>query len=512
MSKKFHISGFRHAARSGLNVMIGTRKSRLLCLAASVVLVAVSATAAALVVDKDNSVDAADAQTVVDIRFLNTQSGNGLDFLGNESNLIKTKDDKYVLIDTGDESSEIRRRIKAELDKYQNNGTSGKVTIDYLIISHLDKDHYGNAVSLINNDNITVKNVVVKREGTFAKYSSSKDTAYDNIVTATKKEKANLYTNSVSHKVGGSEVQNYSKYHHMSEEGVGNAVLTVGSYLKLYFYNTTDVFVDKTCTKGYIFRFTAKTDGDYKYLKNSSGQYFRLNTVGVTYPTGIKYESSSSMVKGGSGLESYYYAYLYTEDDGSYKQFYTCRSNPNSYGVLAEITTNVGNKYVYFPNDLDNYAYDLKPAKTNVTYYSSKSGKNVTLNNHNVYGNGAGKVYQSTKRDDFLNNKLVSNQNKIYSETKVALEIKDKLGDNLSNLVIYEIAHHGSNNAKDAMDILNINRPNMYAVNNRKTNLGGGGDIISRQTYYHALGNIKAENKMWSGQNDNGVYLSLIHI
>lgn len=504
MSKKFRISG--------LNKMIGIRRNRLLCLMASVVLVTASAVTAALVVNKDTSfADTNNVESVVDIRFLNTQNGDGLAAeYGGESNLIVTKDKKYVLIDTGQTDKENRRRIKAELDKYQNNGVSGKVTIDYLIISHLDVDHYGNAATLINNDNITVKNVVIKREGTFAKYSSSKDTAYDNIVSAVKSEKANLYTNSVSHKVGGSEVQNYSKYHHMNQEGVGNAVLSVGNYLKLYFYNTTDVFSGKTCTSGYKFKFTASTDtSSYKFTKDSKGRYYRINNKAGTFPN-FTYEYASKLEDGGSGFDSYYYAYNNTNDDGSYKKVVTCLSNPNAYGVLAEVITDAGNKYVYFPNDLDNYAYDLKPTKTDVTYYSSKSGKNVTSSNRQVYGNGVGKVYKGTSMSDLVNNNLAANQNKTPSETKVALEIADKLGSNLSDLVIYQISHHGSNNAPDAINILNANRPDIYAINNRKSNVGNGNDIISRKTYYYALGNVKAANKMFSGyKKGNGVYCAI---
>ena len=515
MSKKFRIDGFRYAIVSGLNRMVGTRRSRLLCLVTSVVLVVMSAATVALVMNKEASfADTDSAQSVVDIRFLNTQSGGGFEnadeYSGNESNLIKTKDNKYVLIDTGNKDKEIRRRIKAELDKYQNDGVSGKVTIDYLIISHLDQDHYGNAVALINNDNIAVKNVVVKREGVLAGYSSSKDTAFDSIVSATKSEKAKLYTNAVSHKVDGSEVQSYSEYHPMNEEGVGGAVLSVGNYLKLYFYNTTDVFSGKTCTSGYKFKFTANTDtSEYKFVKDSKNRYYRINNKANNFPD-FTYEYATALEDGGAGFGSYYYAFKVTNNDGTDRKVVTCLSNPNAYGILAEVITDAGNKYAYFPNDLDNYAYDLKPTKTNVTYYSSRSGKNVTANNLQVTGNGVGKVYKGTSMSDLVNNNLTANQNKTPSETKVALEIADKLGSNLSNLVIYQISHHGSNNASDAINILNVNRPDIYAINNRKSNVGNGDNVISRKTYYYALGNVRAENKMYSGyKNGNGVYCAI---
>ena len=37
----------------------------------------------------------------------------------------------------------------------------------------------------------------------------------------------------------------------MNTEGTGNAAISVGKYLKLYFYNTTNVYSGKTCVSGY---------------------------------------------------------------------------------------------------------------------------------------------------------------------------------------------------------------------------------------------------------------------
>lgn len=512
MDKKFHIMGLRHCFVSGMQQRIGVVGTRFLWVAAMMGLLTVAVFLIVFVFGKDSSfADDANTESVVDIRFLNTQNGDGLaSEYGGESNLIKTKDNKYVLIDTGNEDQGIRKRIKKALDDYQQK-SNGTVTIDYLIISHLDQDHHGNATELINNKNIEVKNVVVKREGTLADVQSSKGTVFDDIIRAARKEGADIYSNAYSHKVDGKAVSDYGKkYHRVNTEGTGDAVIQVGNYLTLYFYNTTDVFSGKTCTKGYKFKFTANTDtSSYKFLKDSKGRYYRINNTAGTFPN-FTYEYSNTLESGPAGFNSYYYAFNHTEDDGSYKQSYTCLSNANSYGILAEIKTDAANKYVYFPNDLDNYGYDLKPTTTDVTYYSSRSGKNVTVNNHQVYGNGVGKVYKGHTLSDLVNNNLTANQNKTYSETKVAYEIADKLGSDLSNLVIYQISHHGSNNAPDAMDILNINRSNMYAINNRKSNVGNGDNIISRKTYYYALGNVNASNKLYSGYNKgNGVYCAI---
>ena len=504
MNGAFHIGGFRHTFLRYVNTVIGLHRSRLLWSIVGVLVFGFAISSVLMVHHDDSFADVTDGQSVVDFRFLNTQTGDGFDngegYSANESNLIVTKDNKYVLIDTGNNDQGIRKRIKAELNKYQNGGSNGNVVIDYLIISHLDYDHYGNAVELIANTSITVKNVVVKREGAFSGVVASKKDAYDNIVRAAKTEKANLYTNTSTYQVDGSAVKDYSKYHLLNKEGVGNAVLSVGSYLTLYLYNTTDVFSGKTCTEGYRFKFTSNVDGDYAFMKDSKGRYYRINNTSSSYPN-WSYEYSNKLTAGGTDFATYYYAY------NTNKKAYSCLSNANSYGVLAEVKTNTKNKYVYFPNDMDNYGYGLEPTKTNVTYYSSKSGKDVTKSNHQVYGNGVGKLYKGSTMSDLVNNNLTANQNKTYSETKVALEIADKLGSNLSDLVIYQVSHHGSNNAPDAINILNINRSDMMTVNNRNINIKSGSDVVSRRTHYYTLSNTK---KWHTGYNKgNGVYCAI---
>lgn len=64
--------------------------------------------------------------------------------------ILISNNDKYIMIDTGEESlsSEI-------LSYFRNNNIT---TLDYLIITHFDKDHVGSASSVI--DNINVLNVL----------------------------------------------------------------------------------------------------------------------------------------------------------------------------------------------------------------------------------------------------------------------------------------------------------------------------------------------------------------
>lgn len=69
---------------------------------------------------------------------------------GKADAILISNNDKYIMIDTGEESlsSEI-------LSYFRNNNIT---TLDYLIITHFDKDHVGSASSVI--DNINVLNVL----------------------------------------------------------------------------------------------------------------------------------------------------------------------------------------------------------------------------------------------------------------------------------------------------------------------------------------------------------------
>ena len=64
--------------------------------------------------------------------------------------ILISNNEKYIMIDTGEES--LNSKILAHL---KNNGIT---KLDYLIITHFDKDHVGSASSLI--DNIEIENVL----------------------------------------------------------------------------------------------------------------------------------------------------------------------------------------------------------------------------------------------------------------------------------------------------------------------------------------------------------------
>ena len=69
---------------------------------------------------------------------------------GKADSVLISNNDKYILIDTGEDN------LSDEILTYLKNNNITK--IDYLIITHFDKDHVGSASSII--DNIEVENVL----------------------------------------------------------------------------------------------------------------------------------------------------------------------------------------------------------------------------------------------------------------------------------------------------------------------------------------------------------------
>ena len=146
MQKSFRLSGLK----SWLN------RSRRVFVFATILIIAATVGVVFAVRAKRNAsfaVDLPSASNMVEVHFLNTSSSNSsittTGYNGNESIIMKTYDNKYVLLDTANRNSEILQVIYDGLHEMQ--GTT-KVTIDYLIISHFHGDHVGNAVkALLHN-------------------------------------------------------------------------------------------------------------------------------------------------------------------------------------------------------------------------------------------------------------------------------------------------------------------------------------------------------------------------
>lgn len=450
-----------------------------------------------------------DQEKVVEIRFLNTQTnaalgtdanGKAITYNGDEANLIKTKDDKYVLIDTGilneREGFGAKKIIYDALYDWQNGGENGKVTIDYLIISHMHSDHFGNAVNIINDANFQVNNLIIK-------FGNAQYSKYDEIVNAAKAKDMNIYSNAPTNR---NQMNNYAKYTTLNTEGYS---IQVGDYLKLFFYNTEKVYSE--CVKGYHLDWYLYLEENGKsniknITKNEKNKYLQYNNINSTYPNNINYSFTDTLINAEeNGFNKYFYASFIKGSNGEYELASSCEENANSYGILAEIKFGPNaddNKYAYFTNDLDNSGYDIKPTTTNVEYYDKNS--NLQTKSVKVYGQGRDVLYEKPDLN-LVKNGTIQTKNFAYSESKVSLEIADKLGDDLSKLVIYQQSHHGINNAPDALERLNINRAEVYAIANRRNDFNHGYTRYSF-SFQRSKQYLEETTQMFTGLSDNGVH------
>ena len=76
----------------------------------------------------------------------------------------------------------------------------------------------------------------------------------------------------------------------------------------------------------------------------------------------------------------------------------------------------------------------------------------------------------------------------------------------LQNIVIYQQSHHGFNNAKDAIDILGLNRSDIYAVASAGGTFTKSNALLRSVSYNYSLSNVPEDHKFDSANEQNGVY------
>lgn len=433
--------------------------------------------------------DTSDPQEVVSVTFPNIYNNKVTDRDGQAPGnaiILKTMDNKYALMDTGPSTANIRTVIYDSLKGLQG---VDNVILDYLIISHLDGDHYGNANAFMNDPNITIKNIVFKHEI----YSNdSKESVFRSLAQTAANNHINIITSGDEGAVGYLATLGVTDYTRLSE----GMVINVGDYLKLDFYNTSSVYDGKTCATGLKLAWTASTTTSSLY-RNAAGEYVYFDGSEYQFDDG-GYDISSSRFpnskvtfhttttpvqkEGGSGMNRYFYAY----NGGNHN---ICASNPNAFGILAEVTTTGLNKYMYFPGDIENAGYSVL-----------SSGANSAQLYSELNFNGS----------DFTNN---TTPFAIPSEDDTATAIYNKLATDaaalgvpvnnlLDNIAIYQESHHGINNSEKALWKLNLNRSSgIYAIAETASNMINNNSFWLAKTYHYTLGNLPAENKLQVGTN-----------
>ena len=405
---------------------------------------------------------------IIEAYFYNTQSSSKPE---NECIALKTNDNKVIVIDTAnDKSKETRNKIK-EL-------SSGN--IDYLIMSHSHSDHTGNLNSFLTDNGLNIKNVIYKQE--------SKD-------QRVKKALANV----------PNENRNDIDISILSDT---SATYKINDKITLILFNLQDVFKNYTKAQcGYdidhpSIRFASEINPNYNYYKHN-GQYVYLNSLDPNDNT-LHFSDTIENIDGAVPNRRYY-AYVWTKNT-------LCNANTNSIAILVQVKTANGYKYMYIPSDLGNNGY---------SFFGNERPEllNQGLRYSKIYATGDEYIYANTfdinnriYNDTFMiqNNALVNGDDtqviRVEAESRVANQIRNYLGGNLHNLVIYQESHHGFNNAKDAIDTLELNRGGVYSI---VTSVDVGlNSPSSRQArgYHYTLSNT---TKLATGVSNYGVYCTI---
>ena len=450
--------------------------------------------------------------------------------------ILKTMDNKYVLMDTGYKKSgdtSVKNLIYSELVGLQG---SENVTIDYLIISHLDADHYGNAIGILNDKKITVKNLVIKNEvaAENESYTTSRTKTYLKITSAALENNVNVITSGGNHLTAPKDIDfealSQNEINEIiddaddlgeldEEEVVSNGgttngpdfseyqvttnpetvaqpsstvsrltegqVIEVGRYLKLHFFNTESVYKDKTCASGRGVDWTSSITNSSLY-KTSDNKYVYFNAAEYPNVT-LRTTTSLTQPSGGGVMDKYFYAKI---DDANHS---ICKSNPNSYAVLAEVKGYDTSRYMYFPGDLENAGFS-----------SIESGANTKQ----IFSNPTFDASTGQFKTDITPYTIASENNvadKIYAllderATKEGLTTEAVL----NNIVLYQASHHGGNNNSNAVWKLNMNRnTGIYAIMECSSNLNKSKGWRGYKTYHYTLGNIPADHKIKVGDKDS---------
>ena len=155
----------------------------------------------------------------------------------------------------------------------------------------------------------------------------------------------------------------------------------------------------------------------------------------------------------------------------------------------------------YFANDIENTGYDIMP------------------DDKGIFGSGFGIKYvqktglpsikivdETNKIGELVNGQLIPNHDtyKVAAETNAVDSLISKYGSSKDKIKIYLAAHHGCNNAIDAMEKLNpINRSDVYSIYTMRPKPEYKKNFPLHKSYYISLSNTK---KMTVGNSSEGIH------
>ena len=424
------------------------------------------------------------------ITFLKTQSSS-------ESILLRAPGeggDKFALIDTSKNEGNFCSLLIEEIKTAAGLKKSDNITLDYLILSHSHLDHVGCVQKIISDKTITIKKILIKNEIRGTKLSNKK-TVYNNVVSWAASRKIEVED------VSGRNDGDYITY------PLGTA--------KLYLFNYKDVYKGVDASK-------CKTITTTKFKSSTEAVKQKYLTIGGKN-VGINFANNKYLRKATAQIRKRINS---TADDraGEFKYYYavegekhnSCNANANSIAVLAEMQTNAGSKYFYIPSDLENNGVRYEGELVTINGYTNdvQNLSDAKSNQWFITGNGstypiASKLRKET--DGLHFDSKDSDRVILARELITALQIRDFLGvGNLDNIVLYQTSHHGFNNDKAAIDVLNLNRSDIYAVAPTTANIKGSKSSRMTRTYYNTLKKVKNNDHFYvSSYNNDGATFTL---
>ena len=379
----------------------------------------------------------------IEVYFLNTITNSSMPISEqnktNEAIIIKASN-KYILVDSGINSTAIKNIIYNKLKELQN---SNKVTLDYMIVSHLHSDHTGNAVSIIKDDKFIIKNLVLKKESL-----DSPIIVYNDITNAATER---------NNKAGNSQKISVIDTNKKFSEG---SSYSINSNVKMYFFNVSDVYAsDKDiCNKtDYALSFNSSVTEIEDIAKATNDKYIYMDGSDyVKNGNKVKIKTTAnaeSVVDNNNRINNRFYLHFMGKRN-------PCTSNANSLAIIFQIKTTNGNKYIYLPNDLENAGYN--------PFGEYDSNQKTTIHGYNPTYFYEYQMNGSEPRFIIKDGSLVKSTKtksvKKPSSYVTAKNIKSKLSDVVNNIVIYQLSHHGLNNYQEVIDLLKINQKGVYSI------------------------------------------------
>ena len=419
----------------------------------------------------------------VTVAFPNIYNAPGMKtrYTNGECVILETADGKCVILDTGSEYTVAAQIIYERLRALQKRED---VYVDYMIVSHLDGDHYGNAVLLMESEHVTVGHLIIKREHYVSKgsYFREKLEDFDRIVHTALARGVQIISDD-------SETTREYMREHFGDVDYGKLSegmeIPVGAYLKLYLFNTGNVYEDKTILSGDRLGWTPDftredlyqtEEGEYVYFDARDYPDITFRTTTIPAQRFVNQETGD-----GLGMDRYFYA--------TYKANHVnARSNVNALAVLAEIATEGLPSYAYFPNDIENGGFSA----------IESGGSATTLFRDLRFEDGEWKQDITPERIPSEINAANAVYEKLAAEAEQAgIPVEDML----HRIVLYQMAHHGYNNNEQAIARLDLNRGDgIYAIQDGGADPYAAGTSYSlAKTYFYTLGDIPADHKIRVG-------------